>query len=318
MTEKVGGTVEVEVLRERNKTLEREVNPRSIVLATTTLYQNWYQGEARSVVDTDKIRGDLALRFVQSAIDRGYQVVIADGESAKEFKDALAKLNIVILPRATPQRAAGRREVFEKAAQLDGVKAIVYTQPEKASLVEDCTGLIAEPIVRGEADIVIPRRNELLFKETYPDYYHTIENDDNRWYNKMLHLAHLLPEDQNFDIFFGSFAFRNDPSLLALFLKRYEYVGPRVTGTRNYIMPEEASNAHMFPIVEALKNGLRVISIEVPFRYAEEQKANEESEGLRNEYMAKRREQRYRFLAEEKQMLLYLLGMPRSRLRLAV
>ena len=48
--------------------------------------------------------------------------------------------------------------------------------------------------------------------------------------------------------------------------------------------------------MRALQEGLRVISVEVPFSYPSIQKANENAEGEKN--MKKRRENRWTFITE--------------------
>ena len=220
---------------------ELEFDAHSVAIVAITYFSDWYPGELRNTQDTNKIRGDLALRSFISALRLGYQVVVADGPSSKDFKDNLRQLGIEPLVRETMERSVGGRQAIKEAAVLDGVRVIIKTEPEKLSLIEDCVPQIARPIIEGTADIVMPRRNAELNAETYPAYMYESEVLANKWYNDVLHRAGLLPRDKNLEFFFGPIALRNDPKIVSLFMEQYGFQGPRVGGWK-YIQPEEWSD----------------------------------------------------------------------------
>lgn len=289
---------------------EREFNPRSVAITAITFFPDWYPGKPRSIADTNKIRGDLALESVLKAQQLGYQVVIADGPSSPEFKDSLARLGVELLERDKMQRAVGGRQTIQRASVLDGVRVILRTELEKVSLVEDCVPLIAQPILEGRADIVVPKRNEELYVETYPDYMHESETKGRRLFNNLMHKVGLLPEDQTLEFLFGAVALSNDPHIMALFMEEYAFQGPRVGGWK-YVEPEEWSDIQLFPIVKALYLGYRVEGIEVPFRYPIEQRENEELN--RESFAEKRKQQRMGLISELIQFIRFLSQDPKTR-----
>lgn len=292
------------------KTPELEINPRSVAITAITFYPNWYPGEVQGNADTDKIRGDLALESIRKAKQIGYQAVIADGPSSPAFKDNLAGLGVEVLERDKMQRAVGGRQTIERASTLDEVRVILRTELEKVSLVEDCVSLIAQPILEGRADIVVPKRNEELYVETYPDYMHASETKGRRLFNNLMHKVGLLPEDQTLEFLFGAVALSNDPNILALFMEQYAFQGPRVGGWK-YIEPEEWSDIQLFPIVKALYLGYRVEGVEVPFRYPLKQRENEELN--RDNFAEKRKQQRMGLISELIQFLRTLSTDPKIR-----
>ncbi len=292
------------------KVPELDFDPKSVAITAITFYPNWYIGDPKSIADTDKIRGDLALRSITVATQHGYQVVVADGASSPEFKDSLATLGVEVLQRDKMQRAVGGRQTIEKAATLDGVKVILRTELEKVSLIEDCVPLIAQPILEDRADIVVPKRNEELYMETYPDYMYESETRGRGLFNNLMHKVGLLPEDQTMEFLFGAIALRNDPNIIALFMEEYGFQGPPVGGWK-YIEPEEWSDIQLFPIVKALYLGYLVENIEVPFRYPLEQKENEEAN--REGFAEKRKQQRMGLISELIQFIRTLSSDPKTR-----
>ncbi len=267
------------------------IDPGSIAITAITLYKGWYPGEPKNIADTDKIRGDVALESVSMARRLGYQVVIADGPSSPAFKDSLASLGVQVLQKDGEQRAVGGRQTIERAAALDGVRVILRTELEKlTSLIEDgCIPSIVQPILGGKADIALPKRNEGLYRATYPDYMYDSETKGRRIFNYLLHRAGLLAKDQTREFLFGVIGLSNNPHIVSLFMKKYAFLGGKV-GSWKYVQPEEWSDIQLFPIMGALSLGYKVKGVEIPFRYPIEQKENEELN--REIFAVKRKEQR--------------------------
>lgn len=277
---------------------------KNIAFAAITFYPKWHKGEVRSIADTDKIRGDLALEFIRKATDKKFRVVIVDGKSSKSFKTELKKFpNIRFTGRNGFKRSPAKRKAFKIASKLPDVKVIIATEAEKVSIIDSALN-IAKPIIEDKADIVIPRRNEKLFKETFPDYMFESETEGNRLYISQLE-NHGIKVPDNLDLFFGPRAFANNPKVLNLFYKKSF---PELTDEKNlkqYFDPEEYANAQFFPVVYALKKGFKVADVEIPFKYPETQKANE-TQGAREFFEEKRKAQKMGILLELMHLLNYL------------
>lgn len=278
------------------------INPQEIAFALITYYPKWYQGKLRSFSQTDKIRGDLALNFIQKATTLGFRLVVVDGKSSKSFHKQLKNFtHIKVVKKRSPKRAPAKRQAFKSASKIDGVKVIVACEPEKVSVL-DSVDTFTKPVLENRADIVVLKRQENLFKKTYPDYMYESESEGNRLYNEQLKLNRLLKED-GWDLFFGPRAFSNNPKVLSLFVKKFHFPIKKQRPLEEYFDPEEYSNALYFPIVLALKKGFRVKNVEIPFSYPKLQKLNETVEA-REFFLEKRRTQRMGILLN----LMYLLN----------
>lgn len=282
------------------------INPLSIAIVATTSYPKWYKGRLRSIRHTDKIRGDLAVEFVRIARKVDYQVVIADWQSPRTFRKQLSSVpGVILIRRRSPKRSPSKRQALLRSAKLPDIKVIILTEPEKVSLVQDCIKLIAEPILKGEADIVVPKRNEELFKKTYPDYQYDSEVEGNRTYNEELRSHKLIDiNDNDLDMFFGPRAFSNDRKIVSLFMKRYHFSIAHASFPKWYFDAEEFSNTNFFSIVNALRKGLKVKSVEVPFKYPVTQKQNEDC--LEDLFLEKRKAQRIGLIVELLHFVAYL------------
>ena len=258
-----------------NPLLETEIRPEAIAVTMTTSYPNWYSGSPRSVADTDKTRGDLGLELIRRAADKGYRVVLADTGSPK---GEVLSLPVKLLERkADGTRAKGRRLAIQTASTIEGIGVIVRTEPEKTSLLDSVSDIVL-PILRGQADIVMPKRRIEDFQASYPPYMFESETQANRRYNKILRDFNILKEgDEDLDIFFGPTVIGNKPEAIALFLEEFAY-DPDTTvpkEVRKYVSPDDFSNSQMYAVVKALELGMRVKSVEIPFAYPPSQRENE-------------------------------------------
>lgn len=206
---------------------ERIPNADQIVIATNFLYKNYRSlsdGAKRSDRDTDGIRGDLSLELLSKALSNGVRVVACDGGSSPDFLFALENFKdrgLTVLNSGIQGRAPQRRRSFEAATFLPNGKVIIYTQAEKFSLV-DYLSDISKPILDGQADIVIPKRNPNLFRESYPEYMWKSEIRVNDTYDWLMKKTRLMKPEESFDWFFGPVVFKNDPEIVAMFLKKYQ------------------------------------------------------------------------------------------------
>ncbi len=294
---------------------DRQIDSRKIAFAVVTSYPKWYKGKLRSINHTEKVRGDLALEFAQKVTQSGYHLVVADKKSAKTFlKELMVTSSVILIRRKADGSGRGKRLAIDKAIKIPGVEVIILCEPEKVSIVTACMEQFVSPILEGKADIVVPRRDESLFKESYPRYMYDSETEANTIYNETLRSQSILKRSlPDLDFFFGPRAFRNDKKIIALFKKKYTFSGMSIL--EKLYSADQYSNVLYFPIVSALKRKFRVIDVIVPFRYPQIQKENEDV-GARAVFIQKRSMQRASILVDLMHFLSYLEKRKSSRLKI--
>jgi hypothetical protein len=282
---------------ERIEANEQLEHPERVVVTTGTFYPAWYAGETNDPVnDVDKVRGDLALELLSSAKNANYQIVVIDGGSSKDFLNALKDKNIPYTEQSTKGMSPGRQQGFKIASDLKNAEAIVWVEPEKVSFVRDCLMKSVEPVLNGEADLVVPARDEEAWS-TYPDYQRKSEQRANQHWNAVLHAGINVPEIHNYDSFFGPRVFRNHPKVLEHFLHEANLQDTRKMKDtfEKVINPKRYSDATFFPVATALRDGLRVQSVTVPYKHPNEQVRTESDSP---EFAAKRLNQRRGIVGE--------------------
>ncbi len=293
---------------------EFDFDPKNVGFAVITSYPKWYRGKLRSIKHTDKVRGDLALEFVQKVSELGYKIVVSDGKSAKTFRsDLLSIPNIIVLKRKTKSSGEGKRVALDRVSKISGVIVIVLVEPEKVSFVTQCLSKVIEPILKDKAEIVIPKREDSLFKSTYPRYMYDSEVEGNRIYNEALRANGLLPDKLlEIDTFFGPRVFKNDKKIIGIFKNKYHFSG--ISLLEKLYDPDIYSNVQYFPIINALRKKIRIESVEVPFSYPSLQKENEDI-GKREEFIAKRSMQRVSILVDLMHFLSFIKKNKNSHVR---
>lgn len=287
-------------------TAEMVIDPKSIAVVTTTLYPGWYPGRSLDASD-DKVRGDLALTMIGEAHKKGYQIVVVDGADNQRFKDALANLGIHLFPETEKGMSPSRQQGFKEASALEGVQAICWTE-EKPSLIKNGLPQSALPVLLGNADVVVPKRNEVLFKKTYPDYQVKFEQDSNRIWNAILRKYGLRGSlDLDLDVWFGPKIFRNSPEVVSLFTDKYRFTADPDLKFHKIIRPELWPNATFFPVISALYRNFRVVSIEVPYKHSSNQTAIEKDSA---DYKRKRQVQQRNIILGSEFLIRYLLNLP--------
>lgn len=250
-------------------------DPLQINTSTTTLFPRWVPGELQWKLNdpvtpevVDKVRGDLAIETIATASEKRLRAIVIDGGSSRPFCEALAlyRDNVQISKETGKGISPSRQQGFKEAQTKFGGLANLWTEPEKISIVRDCLEPLMSPILQNQADLTIPSRDDESFA-TFPEYQSYIAQEANRQWNEVVREAGLLPQGCNgYDVFFGPFGWRKD--ITGLFLRRYSSKDRR-------IKPEVYCNANYFPIVAALEAGKRVVSVPVPYRHSELQKAIE-------------------------------------------
>ncbi len=280
------------------------IKPEEIGVVVSTLYPTWHEGQLEDLSDVSKVRGDLGLWFIKTAHSAGYRVVVAESGSSNPFLQEIPK-GVTVVNLEKPSMAPGKKMGIRVASELEGVRYIFRSEAEKHDVVNYLPQLM-EPLYRGEADIVVGKRGEPQFQESYPDYGYESETATNRGYAGILRAAGLLGEGEELDLFSGFIALRNTKDVVNLFMKRYRYTGPRETEAEKASNIEGWSNCQIFPVIEALYSGLRVAQVEVPFRYAPTQRDNEMLPINIEAFKAKRRAQRLGCNLEAELLVQYL------------
>ncbi len=321
--------------------VERALN-HSIGIATTTFYREWFPGEVDYLtikdprIRTDKVRGDLAIQMLTEAHSRGFQLIVVDGGSSPEFQDALRNLGIPMQQEEKDEQkkttmSGSRRQAMREVSKLEGVEVIAWTEPEKISFVKDILPEVAKPILVGEADIVIPKRDTESFA-TYPDYQAAYEQRANELWNEILRRhppEHplLSQGDEDLDMWFGPRLIRKgkDAKILELFMQRHNYYRiPNLSDTdtneqqqREFDQiynPELWPDATFLPVIEALHAGLRVKSVLVHYEHPQAQTASEQDS---EDFRRKRDIQYKNIVIATMNLILQLEGNPKSRFTLS-
>lgn len=281
------------------------IDPKKIGIAVITSYPRWYRGKLQSLKHTDKVRGDLALDFARQAYNTGFHIVIADSKSSKTFLRELTAIPLIhLIKRRSSESGKGKRMALDKVSKIPGVEIILLTEPEKISLLTECIRQIAEPLLKDKADIVVPKREEELFRSTYPRYMYESEMEGNKIYHEALSSNNIISQNSTpLDMFFGPKAFKNNKKILTLFKRKYIFSGLSILD--KLYDPDNYSSVLFFPIINALKKKLKVANLEVPFRYPRIQKENEDI-GARDLFIEKRNAQRMSILIDLMHFLSYL------------
>lgn len=265
-------------------------------IVVTTYYPTWYKGKIKSIAEIDKVRGDIALQFIDSVGREGYHLVLVDGKSSESFLSEISRVGKVHIVEQEMKRSPRKRLALRIASAIPSVKAIVLTEPEKLSLIPSIP-LITKPIQEGNADIVIPKRNDALFRLTYPPFQYDSETKANKRFNEMLRSYPLLSrQSDDFDAFFGPRVMKNEKDVVEMFIQKFAIDKNMVSPKIKHFDPEEYGNTLYFPIALALRAGLRVVNVEIPFSYPQKQKENEE-QGSKKTFVEKRNEQSEGILA---------------------
>ena len=240
----------------------------SVVLVTVTYYPN-----------ISDVRFPLALELCQLAATKEIQTVIVDDSpDHPAVRDALEKggkgyIKVYQQDKAIYHGKGGAlRQAIYTARELlaDANKnydkcektAICFAEPEKVDIANHIH-LIVKTILDGSTDIVVPKRSEELFRQTYPiEQFHS-ENFANLHFNSLAkHFKGFQAENATqIDWLFGPFAFRT--SLADTWLN--------YNGT--------SWDAQMIPYVRAVRNeNRRISSVTIDFRHPKEMKEQEEGD----------------------------------------
>jgi len=204
------------------------------------------------IVDDSPNHNQVATQFLQTG---GYIHVYQQDKEKFIGKGGALRQSIAMAVTLLRENNNDRGDALNKSV-------ICFTEPEKVDLLNHIH-LIAKPILDGETDVVIPKRNDELFKQTYPiEQYHS-ESFGNYHFNL---LAKQLPAKgfqsegaKSIDWLFGPFALKASLS-------------------RSWLMYEGSSwDAQIIPYVRGVRdNNWRITSVIVDFKHPKVMKEQEE------------------------------------------
>jgi hypothetical protein len=261
----------------------------------------WKSGDLVTPQVADKVRGDLAIETITAVVEKGAGVIVVDGVNNRPFRQALERRNVLIFDETEKGISPSRQQGFRIADFMPDKLANLWTEPEKVSIVKDCLEPIMRPILLGQADLVIPFRDNDSFA-TFPEYQAEVAREANRQWNGLLIEQGLRsPGDSELDVWFGPLGWRKD--ITDLFLRRYK-VADSYSGS-GLVRPDEYCNANYFPIIAALTAGKRVLSVEVSYRHPKILKVIEDNNPAFNQ---KRDDQLHTIIETTKYYLEYVRG----------
>lgn len=292
-----------------------DFDPKLVNLITTPFYPGWLPGQldwhsGQEVTPTlaQKMRGDLAVLTINVAAGKGVNVIIVEATGNHPFREAITRPNVHIYKETVRGMSAGRQEAFEIADTQHSGIANLWIEPEKLSIVLDCMSQLMIPIIKNEAALTIPWRDEVSFS-TYPDFQADTEIESNKLWNDLLKSADILPQDHpGLDVWIGPRSWHRN--ITPLFLRKYVSTDP----TADLVKPDEYCNAIYFPVIAALIAGEKVLSVPVPYRNPKIQTAMEQDSQI---YRDKRKYQRDSILRTTEEYIALHLGRP-SKLALVV
>ncbi len=211
-----------------------------VVLITTTLYN--------PNCKSDMVRAELAKRTFNEALNFNYEILAVDGGSSKEFLDEIENKKVKIFQQLKKGMGNSRRQANEEAYKT-GKEIIVWIDPEKHSLIPKIQEM-SRPILENKADLIIPRRNSL---DSLPKAQQHLEDFSNEFFRELTGL--------DFDVGAGCRLYKRD--LINYFINyRGEY------GDKWEIL--------IIPILNALQDGKRALSIDIDYLHDRKQTEIEE------------------------------------------
>lgn len=290
-------------------------SPQEVGIVTTTQYPEW-AANIEPLANESKVRGDLALKMLDEGLRLGAQLLVVDSElSSPEFQFQIISRQIPLIPRTINTLSGQRRDAISEIRKNTSIKAILMNDPEKVSLVTDGLERCVQPILDGEADIVIPQRDRKLFVETYPAPQVIYEREQNEIINRGLRQMGIMkPEHPDFDWLIGARFLANKPEVTNLFLDEYQYAAHALQkeGVAGLLNPEMWPNGQYIPVIAALVKGMRVKSIWVPYKHPQTQTNFENAQ--ESEFTAKRQRQVKNIVVGSIQGGKAVLGDPRALL----
>lgn len=206
-----------------------------LAIATTTCYN--------PKSESDVIRAGLATNTIERAVEHGYKIVVVDGGSSDEVLREFERRGAAIFIEKTLSMGAGRRWAIQEAYNT-GREVVAWMEPEKESYVPEIHKTVI-PILKGEADMVIPCRGPL---ESYPTAQQYAEPLGNSFWEALT--------GYRLDVWSGPRTWRRE---LSDYFLRYsgEY--------------GDKWDSIFIPVMDAIKDDKKVISVDVKYVHPKSQ-----------------------------------------------
>lgn len=209
----------------------------------------------------EDVRFKVCLEFLSLAKAQGVRVVVVDASPDAAVREAMVSAGAF---RVEKQTAKGKKgaALREALALASGVASgddcwLCWQEPEKADMARHWANVAAESDGIKGLEVVVPAREVKLFEATYPiEQFHS-ESFANAYCNLAMRES-MGTGQKPLDWHFGPFGLK----------KRHAHLWLANDG--------ELWDAQVLPIVHALKNGLAVGGVEVPFIAPLAMKAQEE------------------------------------------
>ena len=217
----------------------REITEK-IVIATTTFYN--------PNNSSDNYRSNLAKKTIKNATDLGYKIIVVDGGSSEKILREFEKYGAQIYSQTSNGMGNSRRQAITEAYS-SGKEIIAWMEPEKNNYINKIIDT-AIPILNNSAEIVIPKRKSL---KSYPLYQQYAERFGNEFWKELT--------GTNLDMWFGPRTWRKESS--------------------NYFLNNSSTNNNCWdsifiPIMNAIIDNKKVISVEIDYTHPKKQTELEE------------------------------------------
>lgn len=212
----------------------------NIIIATSTLY--------KPNLKSDRIRMNLAKKLIKNASALDYEVIIVDGGSTMDLLTDFSNLGARVYEQQKKGMGNGRREAMRYAFET-GREILIWTEPEKANFISEISKTV-KPILEGKSELVVPKRKSL---DSYPITQQYSEPLGNLFFKKLTGFW--------LDIYFGPKIFNNK--------------------SVNYFLDYDGEYGDLWdsiqiPVMNAIFDKKRVLSVEVDYTHPREQTEIEE------------------------------------------
>ena len=198
------------------------------------------------------VRSHLALKTIMDALKSGCGVFVVDGGSTKSFVNEARLFGATVLVQDKNRKgiSGGQQQAIECASRDLNPDAYILIEPEKAGLIGNYFEQIMSPISSGSADIALIGRTE--------DSMRTLTRMQRLTETRMnADLSKMLGIDADF------------------------CMAPRVWNadvTPYFLNYTPSKNWDLFhgPVIDAMRDGKRIVPVRIPYAYPAEMIAAEE------------------------------------------
>lgn len=225
-------------------------NKESKKFSDLTIFTTTFYGADK----TSQVRQKLAEKLLSNCSDLGIHCVVVDGGSNQEFLDKVKSLkNVTLSIESSLNMGDSRKEALRLAMEKYNTPYFFWVEPEKDDLIkEESLSSIIKELREKKADIVVPKRVE---NNTLPELQIWIENRANKRATEIMDPA----LDESVDLWFGPKMFNKKGAKYFIDYKSNLNKWDTIIG----------------PVINAYKDGLKISSAKVDYKYDITQKDDE-------------------------------------------